>query len=222
MKTKRIAAILAVGFLGVFTSGCNHTANANEGMGALLGGVVGGVVGNQFGKGSGKAVATGVGAMIGVVTGANVGKSMDNNKHYPHGHNGTGVPSRPPSGHGHVSNPCDVYSHPGDRAACLRGLEEREAEEKRRREREAYERGRNGGHTHYNPNYYTPSHGYNNVSPFNFVFVWEKNRYRNKCGYHGRKCYKKVRKWRKYRRCGRGMWLRRDFDGNKVCVPKRR
>ena len=217
-KKLTVAAILVAGYL---TTGCGaHTANANEGMGAILGGVVGGVVGNQFGKGSGKTAATVVGSMIGVVTGANVGRSMDN-KHYPHGPHGTVVPSRPPSGHGHVSNPCDVYSHPGDRAACLRGLEEREAEEKRRREREAYERGRNGGgHTHYNPSH--GNHSYNNTSPFNFVFVWEKNRYRNKCGYHGRKCYKKDRRWRKVRnRCGRGYKLRRDYDGRLGCFPKR-
>ena len=193
MKNSGMAAILAVGIL---TSGCGaHNAHANEGVGAILGGVVGGVVGNQIGKGSGRDIATAAGAMIGIVTGANIGKNMENQNR---------THTAPPSGHNHASNPCDVYSSPGERSYCLRGLEEREAAEQRRREREAYERGRHGGgHVHH-----TPSHGhhsYNSGSSFDFVFVWDGRRHYKKKRYH-RRHYKRPRYIKNYGRngCRRG------------------
>jgi len=216
MKMNKKLTVAAILVAGIFTTGygAHNSANANEGLGAILGGVVGGVVGNQFGKGGGKTAATVVGSMIGVVTGANVGRSMDRSSSSPV------YTTAPPTGHNHASNPCDVYMNAGERSFCLRGLEERAAAEQRVREREAYERGRNGstggGHSHNNS-------GWKGTNSFDFVFVWdERRRYKKRCGYHNNRCYKKSRRHYSNRRCGIGYKMRRNHDGLVGCYPKRR
>jgi len=133
---KYIKAVSAVGMCALL-AGCNaHSSGFNNSqMGTVIGGVAGGVVGNQFGKGSGKTAATALGAVIGAMTGNNVGASMDRPRVI---YQQPPVIYRPQVGSGR----CAGYANEGVRAACNRGVAEREAERQRRLEEDAYRRGR--------------------------------------------------------------------------------
>ena len=118
LKTTAVVAIVAL-------SGCNAHGGglSNKTKGAVLGGVAGGFVGNQFGGGSGNAAATALGAVLGVVAGQSLIQDAP-------------VQSYVGSGS------CNQYSNQGARAACNRGVSERENERQRRLEQEAYRAGR--------------------------------------------------------------------------------
>ena len=109
--------------------GCQMT---NRDLGTFTGGAAGGLLGNTIGKGSGKHIATGVGAVLGAIVGGKGGESMD----------------RPPvivrqrqTTINQSTGPCDYMNNAGERAACKRGVADREKSVQRERERNAYKRG---------------------------------------------------------------------------------
>ena len=127
LKTTAVIAIVAL-------SGCNaHNGGlSNKTKASLLGGVAGGFVGNQFGSGSGNAAATALGAVLGVVAGQSLVQDA--------------APVQQPvyqmSSPYVISGTCDQYFNQGARAACNRGVSDRERSRQRRLEREAYRFGR--------------------------------------------------------------------------------
>ena len=135
---KIMKTMSAVGMVAVL-AGCNaHSGGFNNAqMGTVIGGVAGGVVGNHFGKGSGKTAATAVGAVIGAMTGSSVGSHMDR----PH-NTRTVIVREPRRYRRHGSGVCAGYANEGVRAACNRGVAEREAQRQRDAELDDYHRGR--------------------------------------------------------------------------------
>jgi len=127
---KKIICIVAT---IVAISGCTAHGGglSNKTKGAMLGGVAGGFVGNQFGSGSGNAAATALGAVLGVIAGQSLAQD---------------APVQQPvyqTNSPHViSGTCDQYFNQGARAACNRGVSDRERTRQRRLEQEAYRFGR--------------------------------------------------------------------------------
>ena len=119
LKTTAVVAIVAL-------SGCNAHGGglSNKTKGAVLGGVAGGFVGNQFGRGSGNAAATALGAVLGVIAGQSLTQDVPVQQPYM------------------SSGSCSQYTNQGARAACNRGVAERENQRQNRLEREAYRAGR--------------------------------------------------------------------------------
>lgn len=126
LKTTAVIAIVAL-------SGCNaHNGGlSNKTKASLLGGVAGGFVGNQFGSGSGNAAATALGAVLGVVAGQSLVQDAPVQQ-----------PVYQTSSPYVISGTCDQYFNQGARAACNRGVSDRERARQRRLEREAYRFGR--------------------------------------------------------------------------------
>ena len=126
LKTTAVIAIVAL-------SGCNaHNGGlSNKTKASLLGGVAGGFVGNQFGSGSGNAAATALGAVLGVVAGQSLVQDAPVQQ-----------PVYQTSSPYVISGTCDQYFNQGARAACNRGISDRERARQRRLEREAYRFGR--------------------------------------------------------------------------------
>ena len=138
----KLTSVLAVAGL---MSGCNaHSGGfTNSQGGTVIGGLTGAVVGNQFGKGRGNVAATALGAVIGAISGNAVGESMDRPagqtviiREAPPVVYRESRRRRPISDYG----PCSSYYDRGERAACLRGVAERERAAQRARERRAYDR----------------------------------------------------------------------------------
>ena len=140
----------SIGILAVagLMTGCTAHGGGfnNQTGGTVIGGLTGAVVGNQFGKGRGKTAATALGAVIGAMTGNSVGAHMDRPA-------GQTVTVREPqviykekwyrerhTGHRHSRHSCSRYYDRGERAACLRGVAQREQAEQRAREKRAYDR----------------------------------------------------------------------------------
>ena len=117
------------------------TVKANDfPLGSILGGVAGGFIGNQFGKGTGKTIATALGAVGGVL----LGKQLHRPPHHvPSPHYGNRTPTTV------ITTSCDAYRNPGARAACNRGVADRNKAYQRRVENQAYRAGRG---THIYPN----------------------------------------------------------------------
>ena len=131
MKKSLAIAIVASTML----TGCQTSAEANDQwLGPILGGVAGGFIGNQFGKGTGKTAATAFGAVSGVLLGQHLQRPVS--PRHMHG----GYVNRAPA-HVVVTS-CDTYYNPGARAACNRGVADRNREHQRRVERQAYDIGR--------------------------------------------------------------------------------
>ena len=130
LKTTAVIAIVAL-------SGCNaHNGGlSNKTKASLLGGVAGGFVGNQFGSGSGNAAATALGAVLGVVAGQSL--VQDGPVQQP-----AQQPVYQVNSPYVISGTCDQYFNQGARAACNRGVSDRERSRQRRLEREAYRFGR--------------------------------------------------------------------------------
>ena len=126
LKTTAVIAIVAL-------SGCNaHNGGlSNKTKASLLGGVAGGFVGNQFGSGSGNAAATALGAVLGVVAGQSLVQDAPVQQ-----------PVYQTSSPYVISGTCDQYFNQGARAACNRGVSDRERAHQRKLEREAYRFGR--------------------------------------------------------------------------------
>ena len=126
LKTTAVIAIVAL-------SGCNaHNGGlSNKTKASLLGGVAGGFVGNQFGSGSGNAAATALGAVLGVVAGQSLVQDTPVQQ-----------PVYQTSSPYVISGTCDQYFNQGARAACNRGVSDRDRARQRRLEREAYRFGR--------------------------------------------------------------------------------
>jgi len=125
-KTLMIAAVAAT--IVTFTAPANAD---NQWIGPVLGGVAGGFVGNQFGKGRGNTVATALGAVGGLLA----GQSIVRNNVTPTQRT-TGTSS---NGTIFVGGPCDGYANPGARAACARGLADRQSQMQKMIERQAYQ-----------------------------------------------------------------------------------
>ena len=131
MKKSLAIAAVAVTML----TGCQTSTNAQDfPLGPILGGVAGGFIGNQFGKGTGNTVATAVGAVGGVLLGQQLQRPVS--PRHTHG----GYVNRAPAPI--VVTGCDRYYNPGARAACNRGVADRNREHQRRVERQAYDIGR--------------------------------------------------------------------------------
>lgn len=126
LKTTAVIAIVAL-------SGCNaHNGGlSNKTKASLLGGVAGGFVGNQFGSGSGNAAATALGAVLGVVAGQSLVQDAPVQQ-----------PVYQTSSPYVIPGTCDQYFNQGARAACNRGVSDRDRARQRRLEREAYRFGR--------------------------------------------------------------------------------
>ena len=138
MKKSLAIAAVAVTML----SGCQTSTNAQDfPLGPVLGGVAGGFIGNQFGKGTGKTAATALGAVGGVLLGQHLQRPVS--PRHVHG----GYVNRAPA-HVVVTS-CDTYYNPGARAACNRGVADRNKAYQRRVENQAYRAGRG---THIYPN----------------------------------------------------------------------
>jgi hypothetical protein len=126
-KTFAIAVVAAT-----MLSGCQTSTSAQDfPLGPVLGGVAGGFIGNQFGKGNGKAAATALGAVGGVFLGQQLQRPVVNQ-----------APAPAPV----VVGSCDMYHNAGARAACNRGVADRNRARKRRVERQAYDIGRGQGY----------------------------------------------------------------------------
>jgi uncharacterized protein YcfJ len=127
---KKSLAIAAVAL--TMMTGCQTSTSAQDfPLGPVLGGVAGGFIGNQFGKGNGKAAATALGAVGGVLLGQQLQRPVVN--------------QAPAPAHVVVTS-CDTYYNPGARAACNRGVADRNREYQRRVERQAYDIGRGQGY----------------------------------------------------------------------------
>ena len=135
MKKSLAIAVVAATML----TGCQTSAEANDQwLGPILGGVAGGFIGNQFGKGTGKTAATAFGAVSGVLLGQHLQRPVS--PRHMHG----GYVNRAPA-HVVVTS-CDTYYNPGARAACNRGVADRNRAHQRRVERRAYQAGRGQGY----------------------------------------------------------------------------
>lgn len=111
---------------------CNTT---NQNTGAVVGGASGALLGATIGKGTGRLVATGVGAVIGTAVGSAVGANMDRPQQVVV-HQAPAPAPLPPR---RVQNECSVYDYnPAARAACERGIADRNAREQRILEERAY------------------------------------------------------------------------------------
>ena len=110
-------------------------AKANDfPLGPILGGVAGGFIGNQFGRGTGNTIATAVGAVGGVLLGQQLQRPIPPTHTHTHG----GYIPAPVVG----ASRCGLYRNPGARAACNRGVADRDRAYQRAVERQAYEIGR--------------------------------------------------------------------------------
>lgn len=125
----KLRNLLIAGVAVVALSACNAT---NQQKGTLIGAGAGGLLGSQIGSGSGKLIATGAGVLLGAMTGSAVGESMDRPAQT------VVIQQAPAAGPASV---CDQYTNEGARAACQRGAAKRAADEQRRLEAEAYNRG---------------------------------------------------------------------------------
>ena len=117
-------------------------AKANEfPLGPILGGVAGGFIGNQFGRGRGNTIATAMGAVGGLLLGQQLPRPSAPTYG---GYQGYAPEPRYRRYHrSHVvTTSCDAYRNPGARAACNRGIAERENQRQLRLEEEAYRAGR--------------------------------------------------------------------------------
>ena len=132
-KTLAIAAVAAT----MMTAAIPAKAN-DQWLGPLLGGVAGGFVGNQFGKGTGNTIATAFGAVSGVLLGQQLQRPV------PPRHTHGGYVNQSPS-HVVVTR-CDAYYNSGVRAACNRGVADRNRAHQRAIERQAYDIGRGQGY----------------------------------------------------------------------------
>jgi len=128
LKTTAVVAIVVL-------SGCNAHGGglSNKTKGAVLGGVAGGFVGNQFGRGSGNAAATALGAVLGVIAGQSLSQDAPVQQPLPFYQMNQPYMS---------SGSCNQYTNRGARAACNRGIAERENQRQLRLEEEAYRAGR--------------------------------------------------------------------------------
>lgn len=124
---KMITAAAAMSLL----AGCATNQQTGEAVGA----VAGGIIGHQVGGGLGQAAATVIGASVGAAVGGAVGRDMDEQQRQAH---------RAPI-YDAWSSPypqCDRYHYnTQERTACERGARQREFEEQRRRNNEAYRQG---------------------------------------------------------------------------------
>ena len=121
MKTKLAIAVLAVAIL----SGCAGTPHRNEAIGAATAAVIGGALGSLIGGGSGQMIAIGAGAAIGGAIGAAQGRDQDQRE-------------------GYSDYTRSDSMNAGEESAYQRGVADRLRAEQRRRESEAYRRGRMG------------------------------------------------------------------------------
>ena len=123
-------------------------AKANEfPLGPILGGVAGGFIGNQFGRGRGNTIATAMGAVGGLLLGQQLQRPSAPTYG---GYQGYAPEPRYRRYHrSHVvTTSCDAYRNPGARAACNRGVADRNRAYQRAVERQAYSIGR-GRHSLY-------------------------------------------------------------------------
>ena len=135
MKKSLAIAAVAVTML----SGCQTSTNAQDfPLGPVLGGVAGGFIGNQFGKGTGKTAATALGAVGGVLLGQQLQRPVSTE--HTHGGSVNQAPAHV------VVTGCDTYYNAGARAACNRGVADRNRARQRRVERQAYDTGRGQGY----------------------------------------------------------------------------
>ena len=134
---KKSLAIAAVAL--TMMTGCQTSTSAQDfPLGPVLGGVAGGFIGNQFGKGTGKTAATALGAVGGVLLGQQLQRPVS--PRHTHGGSVNQAPAHV------VVTGCDTYYNPGARAACNRGVADRNRARQRRIERQAYDDARGQGY----------------------------------------------------------------------------
>ena len=128
MKMKAFAITIII-----FLAGCQMN---NQTAGTVIGGGAGGLLGSTVGGSTNQRLfATGVGTLIGAAAGSAVGASMDQRETV----NTSQMGARRNGG----SDVCARYrSNEGAYSACQRGVAQKNADEQRRLEEEAYNQGR--------------------------------------------------------------------------------
>jgi len=113
----------------------------NSALLPIITGIGGGIIGNQFGKGSGKNAATAFGAVAGILFGQRLNQTQNQCGTYNN-------PCRHVQSHyvPRMITRCDVYRNPGARAACNRGVADRNRAYQRQVESQAYRSGRGYGY----------------------------------------------------------------------------
>ena len=120
-------SMLIVSAIAIALTGCQTT---NQATGGIVGGVAGALLGNTIGKGSGRNVSTAAGAIIGTIVGSQMGANMDQPRRPVYNQTYTGGYSA-----------CAKYTNSGARAACNRGVAQRNAQRQRNLENQAYQDG---------------------------------------------------------------------------------
>ena len=121
---------LLIGTCLLALSAC-QAHNPQTQQGALVGALAGGLLGNTVGKGTGKTIATGVGAVLGTLVGQEL---AGGNRGHQEPRQRTVMT---------VGN-CNNIANAGARAACERGVAERDRIAQRQAEQRAYQCGRYG------------------------------------------------------------------------------
>ncbi len=130
--------ILLVGTCLLALSACQ--AHNPQTQGALIGGLTGGLLGSTVGKGSGRMLATGAGAVLGTIVGTNLGAN-NRNTHARNDYEYNQYYNQRASAN---YSPCARIVNDGARAACERGVAERDRAAQKQAEQRAYECGRYG------------------------------------------------------------------------------
>lgn len=123
--------ILAIAALAMLTSCAG--AGPNQMGGGVAGAAAGGLLGSMIGGGTGRVAGAAAGAAIGGLVGSSVGQSMDRQN-----------AMEQQLHQQRYAAPAQGASSSGEASAYNRGRMEYEAEQQRRREHEAYMRGRMG------------------------------------------------------------------------------
>lgn len=121
----------------VLVSGCQMN---NRTGGTLLGAGSGALLGSQFGNGKGKLVSTAIGTLGGAMIGNNVGGTLDRaEQHNKTKHHNIPIPKPRPT----VStfSECLEFAPGPVRSACERGVQKRLAEQQRKAEDAAFNKG---------------------------------------------------------------------------------
>ena len=127
-------------FVPLLVAGLAACQTTNQNTGAVVGGASGALLGATIGKGTGRLVATGVGAVIDTAVGGAVGANMDRKQQVVVQQVPVAAPAPAPAYTG--SSECAQYAYnPAAKAACERGIADRNAREQRILEERAYRTG---------------------------------------------------------------------------------
>lgn len=122
-------SVLLITFTTFLIGGCASNPRHHDYTPEIVGDVVDGVVGSHFGKGSGRLIMTSIGTVTRVIVGQELSKVNKGN---------------PQDGTILKEDLCRDYPTAGEIVSSERGVEERNLLIQRKKERNAYDRGRRG------------------------------------------------------------------------------